>query len=57
MKTAKLASVVMLVSALFLCGIALAQTDPGVQGGNRGSGAALAGLTANQLTSFNNGLG
>ena len=56
MKTAKLASVVMLVSALFLCGIALAQTDPGVQGGNRGSGAALAGLTANQLTFFNNGL-
>jgi CxxC motif-containing protein (DUF1111 family) len=41
MKTARFASVILL-SALFLCGMAFAQTDPGVQGGNRGTGAALA---------------
>src|SRR5258708_20549707 len=55
MKTAKLASVIF-VSALFLCGMAFAQTDPGVQGGSRGTGNPLAGLTANQQTFFNNGL-
>lgn len=29
------------LAVLFLTGIALAQTDPGVQSGNRGTGAAL----------------
>jgi len=39
-KTAKLASV--LTSAvLFLAGMALAQTDPGVQSGNRGTGGSI----------------
>ena len=38
-KTAKLASVLTL-AVLFLAGMALAQTDPGVQSGNRGTGAA-----------------
>lgn len=33
--------------ALFLAGMAFAQTDPGVQGGNRGTGAALAAVTSN----------
>jgi CxxC motif-containing protein (DUF1111 family) len=58
MKTAKLASVVMFVLALFLCGMAVAQTDPGVQGGNRGTGAALASVTAdaNQNAFFQDGL-
>jgi CxxC motif-containing protein (DUF1111 family) len=57
MKTAKLASVILL-SALFLCGMAFAQTDPGVQGGNRGTGAALASVTAdaNQNAFFQDGL-
>jgi len=32
---------------LFLAGMAFAQTDPGVQGGNRGTGAALAAVTSN----------
>src|ERR1700731_1605647 len=41
MKTTKLASVVAILAALFFPGIAFAQADPGVQGGNRGSGAAL----------------
>src|ERR1700694_1400176 len=45
MKTAKFASV-MLVSALFLCGMAFSQTDPGVQGGNRGTGAAIASVAS-----------
>ena len=39
-KTAKLASVLIL-AALFLAGMAIAQTDPGVQSGNRGTGVAL----------------
>jgi len=56
MKSARFASAILL-SALFLCGMALAQTDPGVQGGNRGSGNPLGGLTANQLTLFTNGQG
>jgi CxxC motif-containing protein (DUF1111 family) len=41
MKTVKLVSLLAFLVALFLPGTALAQTDPGVQGGNRGSGAAL----------------
>src|SRR5207302_10249728 len=60
MKTAKLASVVMLVSALFLCGMAFAQTDPGVRGGVAGAGQPLASVAANNPTTildfFNDGL-
>src|SRR5207302_9481989 len=60
MKTAKLASVVMLVSALFLCGMAFAQTDPGVRGGVAGAGQPLASVAANNATTildfFNDGL-
>jgi CxxC motif-containing protein (DUF1111 family) len=41
MKTMKLASVLAVLVALFFPGMAFAQTDPGVQGGNRGTGAAL----------------
>ena len=39
-KTAKLVSVSTL-TVLFLAGMAFAQTDPGVQGGNRGTGATI----------------
>jgi len=39
-KTGKLASVSIL-TALFLAGMAFAQTDPGVQSGNRGTGATI----------------
>jgi CxxC motif-containing protein (DUF1111 family) len=39
-KTAKLASVLTL-ALLFLAGMALAQTDPGVQSGSRGTGATI----------------
>ena len=39
-KTARLASVLTL-AVLLLAGMAFAQTDPGVQSGNRGTGAAL----------------
>jgi CxxC motif-containing protein (DUF1111 family) len=46
MKTVKLA-VLLFVAALFLVAAAFAQTDPGVQGGNRGTGAALASVQAN----------
>lgn len=35
------------LAVLFLTGIALAQTDPGVQSGNRGTGAALSSVLAN----------
>ena len=35
------------LAVLFLAGIALAQTDPGVQSGNRGTGAALSSVLAN----------
>src|SRR5205085_12019994 len=60
MKTAKLASVVMLVSALFLCGMAFAQTDPGLRGGAAGAGQPLASVAANNPTNvlnyFNDGL-
>jgi len=45
-KTAKLASVLAL-AVLFLAAIALAQTDPGVQSGNRGTGAAFSSVLAN----------
>jgi len=45
-KTARLASVLTL-AALFLVGMAFAQTDPGVQSGNRGTGAALSSVLSN----------
>jgi mono/diheme cytochrome c family protein len=61
MKTAKLASVLMFVSALFLCGMAFAQVvDHGVQTASRGTGLALASVQANDnpgiLAAFNDGL-
>src|SRR5205807_5486468 len=58
MKTAKLASVVMVVLALFLCGMAFSQTDPGLRGGAAGAGGALASVNANStlLSFFNDGL-
>jgi CxxC motif-containing protein (DUF1111 family) len=46
MKTAKLACSLPLAVLLF-AGVALAQTDPGVQSGNRGTGAALSSVLAN----------
>jgi CxxC motif-containing protein (DUF1111 family) len=59
MKKARLVSVLTLV-ALFLAGMAVAQTDPGVQSGNRGTGAALSSVAANSpsgiLAFFNDGL-
>jgi len=58
-KTAKLASGVTLL-VLFLVGMAFAQTDPGVQSGNRGTGAALPSVLSNSpsgiLAFFNDGL-
>ena len=45
-KTSRFASVLTL-AVLFLAGMALAQTDPGVQSGNRGTGAALSSVLAN----------
>jgi len=45
-KTARLASSITL-GVLFLAGMAFAQTDPGVQSGNRGTGAALSSVLAN----------
>ncbi len=45
-KTSKFASVLTL-AVLFLVGMALAQTDPGVQSANRGTGAALSSVMAN----------
>ena len=45
-KTAKLASVSTL-AVLFVVGTAFAQTDPGVQSGNRGTGAALSSVLSN----------
>ncbi len=51
---------VLTLAVLFFAGMALAQTDPGVQAGNRGTGAALASVLANDnpgiLTFFNDGL-
>jgi len=45
---------------LYLAGTAYAQTDPGVQSGNRGTGAALSSVLANDnpgiLAFFNDGL-
>src|SRR6202451_2386380 len=47
-------------SAVFLAGLAFAQTDPGVQGGNRGTGEALPSVLQNDnpgiLSFFNDGL-
>jgi CxxC motif-containing protein (DUF1111 family) len=58
-KTVKVASVVTL-ALLLLAGMAFAQTDPGVQSGNRGTGAALSSVLANDntgiLSFFNDGL-
>ncbi|HEY6305960.1 MAG TPA: di-heme oxidoredictase family protein [Candidatus Angelobacter sp.] len=48
-KTVKFASVLTL-ALLFLAGMALAQTDPGVQSGNRGTGAPLASLNTTDGT-------
>ena len=45
-KTARLASSFIL-PVLFLAGAAFAQTDPGVQSGNRGTGAALSSVLSN----------
>ena len=45
-KTARLMSSLSLV-VLLLGGVALAQTDPGVQSGNRGTGAALSSVSSN----------
>src|SRR5437879_113130 len=57
-KTGKLASVLTL-AVLFLAVAAFAQTDPGVQSGSRGTGAALSSVLANDkagiLTFFNDG--
>jgi hypothetical protein len=48
------------LAVLFLARMAFAQTDPGVQGGNRGTGAALPSVLANDvpgiLAFFNDGL-
>jgi CxxC motif-containing protein (DUF1111 family) len=48
------------VAVLFLAGITFAQTDPGVQSGNRGTGAALSSVQQNDnpgiLAFFNDGL-
>jgi CxxC motif-containing protein (DUF1111 family) len=45
-KTARFTSVLTL-AVLFLAGMALTQTDPGVQSGNRGTGAALSSVLSN----------
>ena len=45
-KTARLASALTFV-LLFLAGMAFTQTDPGVQSGNRGTGAALSSVLSN----------
>jgi CxxC motif-containing protein (DUF1111 family) len=58
-KTVKLASVLTL-ALLFLAGMAIAQTDPGVQGGAARAGLALPSVLANDntgiLSFFNDGL-
>jgi len=46
MKSTKLTSI-LTIAVLFLAGIAFAQTDPGVQSGNRGTGAALSSVLSN----------
>ena len=57
--TSRLSSVLTLV-VLFLAGTALTQTDPGVQSANRGTGAALSSVLADDkpgiLAFFNDGL-
>ena len=59
LKAAKLASASIL-AVLFLAGMTFAQTDPGVQNGNRGTGAALSSVQQNDnpgiLQFFNDGL-
>jgi CxxC motif-containing protein (DUF1111 family) len=55
MKIAKLASVITL-AALFLAGMAFAQTDPGVRGGAAGAGGHLAGLSTDEVNFFNGAL-
>ncbi len=57
MNTARKASVILL-SALFLCGMAFAQTDPGVRGGAAAAGGALASVAGNTTLNnfFNDGL-
>src|SRR5207302_2152003 len=45
-QTAKFASILSL-AVLFVAGMASAQTDPGVQSGNRGTGAALSSVLSN----------
>jgi CxxC motif-containing protein (DUF1111 family) len=60
LQKAALASVLTFV-LLFLIGMASAQTDPGVQSGNRGTGTALPSVLSNNpsgiLAFFNDGLG
>ena len=55
----KLPFLTVALAMLFVAAIACAQTDPGVQGGNRGTGAALASVQANTPTGildfFNDG--
>jgi CxxC motif-containing protein (DUF1111 family) len=55
MKTAKLALVTL--AMMLVAGIVLAQTDPGVQAGNRGTGAVLSSVNSNSslLAFFNDG--
>ena len=50
-KAAKLASLSTL-AMLFLAGMALAQTDPGVQSGNRGTGATIISSDPNGFLPF-----
>ncbi len=53
MKHRKLPLVTLTLVTLFLAGMAFAQTDPGVQGGSRGTGAPLASVASDAgLTSF-----
>jgi CxxC motif-containing protein (DUF1111 family) len=42
----------LIIAALFLTGMAFAQTDPGVRGGPAGAGGALSGLNATELAFF-----
>ena len=60
LKGAKLV-VALLTALLLLAGVTTAQTDPGVQGGNRGTGTALPSVLANDnagiLAFFNDGQG
>jgi CxxC motif-containing protein (DUF1111 family) len=59
LKTIRLAAA-FTTAVLFLAGMTEAQTDPGVQSGSRGTGAALSSVLANDnagiLTFFNDGL-